>query len=76
MVLHSSEDVVQARAPDALGLSEIFEIDDDSEVATVRKQNLLEMILGRLNSEDSSALPVWMGCWDIHSIFIWKIRCI
>ena len=49
------EDVMQARAPDALGLSEIFEIDNNSDVATVRKQNLLEMILGRLNSKDNAA---------------------
>ena len=68
------EDVIQARAPDALDLSEIFESDDESEVATVRKQNLLKMILGRLNSEDSAAQLVWMGRWDIHSIFIWKMH--
>ena len=67
------EDVIQARAPDALSLSEIFEIDDDSEVATVRKKNLLKMI-GRLNSEDSAARPVWKGRWDIHSTVIWKMH--
>ena len=70
----AAEDAIQARAPDALGLSEIFEIDDESEVATVRKQNLLKMILGRLNSEDSAAQPVWKGRWDIHSVFIWKMH--
>jgi len=32
------------------------------------------MILGRLNSEDSAAQPVWMGRWDIHSISIWKMH--
>ena len=68
------EDVMQARAPDALSLREIFEIDDNSEVATVRKQNLLEMILGRLNSKDSAAQPVWTGRCDIHCIFIWKMH--
>jgi hypothetical protein len=68
------EDVIQARALDALGLSEIFEIDDDSEVTTVRKQNFLRMILGRLNSKESAAQPAWKGRWDIHSIFIWKMH--
>ena len=67
------EDVIQARAPDALGLSEIFEIDDDSEVATVRKKNLLKMVLGRWSSEDNAAQLVCMGRWDIHFIFIWKM---
>ena len=39
------EDVIQARAPDALGLREMFEV-DNSEVAIVRKQNLLQITLG------------------------------
>ena len=44
------EDVIQVCALDALGLTQIFEINDNSEVATVRKQNLLQTIVGRLIS--------------------------
>ena len=66
------EDVIQARALDALGLSEIFEIDNNSLVAITRKQKILQIILMRLNSKDSAGQPSWTGRLDIHSIFIWK----
>ena len=69
------KDVIQARALDALGLSEIFEIDFNSDEANARKKDILQKILRRLNeghsSKGSAGQPAWMGRCDIHSIFIW-----
>ena len=62
--------MVQDKGPDAVGISEVFNLKQVSLEERQERQDIMQYLLEQLNS--SAALPAWTGRSDGHYIFLWN----